>query len=130
MINGITLFDCTLREVGYQTGWYFDVSFMRAYYRFAESVGFDYLELGFFHNPEADPNRGVVRYCSVRNDELNDIFGATKNILKLSAMRDIQRPLVPLLPSSESVVDSVRILTRSKETDLDIWPSTLKKFRT
>ena len=120
MINGITLFDCTLREVGYQTGWFFDPSFMRSYYRFAESVGFDYLELGFFHNPEADPHRGVLRYCSACNNELTEIFKATKNLLKLSAMRDIQRPLTPLLPASESVVDAIRILTRSKETDLDV----------
>jgi 4-hydroxy 2-oxovalerate aldolase len=120
MINGITLFDCTLREVGYQTGWFFDQSFMRSYYRFAESAGFDYLELGFFHNPEADPKRGALRYCSACNSELTDIFKATKNLLKLSAMRDIQRPLQPLLPASESVIDAVRILTRSKETDLDI----------
>jgi 4-hydroxy 2-oxovalerate aldolase len=120
MINGITLFDCTLREVGYQTGWFFDDTFMRQYYRFVESAGFDYLELGFFHNPEADPNRGIVRYCGVRNDELSEIFGATKNLLKLSAMRDIQRPLAPLMPAADSVVDAVRILTRSKETDLDI----------
>lgn len=130
MINGITLLDCTLREVGYQTGWYFDESFMRAYYRFAESVGFDYLELGFFHNPEADPNRGIVRYCSVRNDELREVFGATKNLLKLTAMRDIQRPLVPLMSAADSVIDVVRILTRSPETNLDILSQHVEEIQT
>lgn len=120
MINNVTMFDCTMREVGYQTGWYFDAAFLRAYYRFIEAAGFDYLELGFFHNPDADPDRGDFRYCSVRNSELCDIFSSTKNITKLSAMRDIQRPLSKLLPSSETVIDAVRILTRSKETKLDI----------
>ena len=120
MINSITMFDCTLREVGYQTGWFFDTAFMRAYYRFAEAAGFDYLELGFFHNPDADPDRGDCRYCSVRNEQIREIFGATKNIMKLSAMRDIQRPLSDLRPASESVINAVRILTRSKETKTDV----------
>ena len=63
MIDGITLFDCTVREAGYQTGWFFDETFLCDYYRFAEAAGFDYMELGFFHNPDADPNRGLTRYC-------------------------------------------------------------------
>ncbi len=120
MFNDITLFDCTIREVGYQTGWYFDPGFLRDYYRFLAAVGFDYMELGFFHSEEADPGRGPSRYCSTRTDELNAIFGSTKNLLKLSAMRDIQRPLAPIGKASDSVVDTIRILSRSKETDLDI----------
>ena len=59
MMDGITLFDCTVREAGYQTGWFFDETFLCDYYRFAEAAGFDYMELGFFHNPEADP--GCIR---------------------------------------------------------------------
>lgn len=120
MFNDITLFDCTIREVGYQTGWFFDPGFLRDYYRFLASVGFDYMEIGFFHREEADPGRGPSRYCSSRADELNAIFGSTKNLLKLSAMRDIQRPLAPIGKAADSVVDTIRILTRSKETDLDV----------
>ena len=120
MIDNITLFDCTAREVGYQTGWFFDPAFLRDYYRFVEAAGYDYMELGFFHNTEADPGRGAIRYCGLCTEELNDIFGSTKNILKLSAMRDIQRPLAPVGPKADSVVDAVRILTRSKQTEPDV----------
>lgn len=120
MINAVNLFDCTIREAGYQTGWFFDKSFLMDYYRFLESANYDYMELGFFHNPEADPGRGCTRYCGVCNDELNEIFRSAKNILKLSAMRDIQRPLAPLVKAENSVIDTVRILTRSKETKIDI----------
>ena len=120
MIDGITLFDCTIREVGYQTGWFFDPAFLRDYYRFVEAAGYDYLELGFFHNPEADPGRGLTRYCGLRTEELNEVFAPTKNILKLSAMRDIQRPLAPVGPRSDGVIDAIRILTRSKQTDPDV----------
>lgn len=120
MIDNITLFDCTVREVGYQTGWYFDAAFLRDYYRFVEAAGYDYMELGFFHNPEADPGRGLTRYCGLRTEELNEVFAPTKNILKLSAMRDIQRPLAPVGPRSEGVIDAIRILTRSKQTNPDV----------
>ena len=120
MINGLKIFDCTLREVGYQTGWYFEDDFVRNVYKFAQGKGIDYIELGFFHNMEADPGRGYYRYCSSKNTEILSILKTIKNITKISAMRDIQRPMAGLLPESESAVDTVRILTRSHETDLAV----------
>lgn len=120
MIGNLKIFDCTLREVGYQTGWYFSKKFIRDLYKFAQGKGIDYVELGFFHDEQADPNRGCFRYCSLKNKELTEIFRSIKNVTKLSAMRDIQRPLSELLPAKDSIVDTVRLLTRSHETDLDI----------
>ena len=117
MLQGCKIFDCTLREVGYQTGWYFDTDFARAVYRFAQGKGIDYVELGFFHSEEADPSRGDFRYCSLRNDNIVEIFKPIKNLVKISAMRDIQRPLTSLLPRKDTVIDTIRILTRSHETD-------------
>ena len=58
MIKGLKIFDCTLREVGYQTGWHFTDKFVRDAYKFAQGKGIDYLELGFFHQEAADPDRG------------------------------------------------------------------------
>lgn len=120
MIQGIEIFDCSLREIGYQTGWYFNEKTARDIYMFAQTRGIDYVELGFFHNEQADPGKGCFRYCSLQNDEIKRIFEKTKNITKLSAMRDIQRPLSPLLPAKDSIIDTVRLLTRSPETNLDI----------
>lgn len=120
MINGIKVFDCTLREVGYQTGWHFDDTFVRNLYKFAQGKGIDYVELGFFHNEEADPNRGIYRYCSTKNAEIAEVFKSIKNVTKISAMRDVQRPLSILLPKKNSLVDTIRFLTRSHETDFDI----------
>lgn len=120
MINGIKIFDCTLREVGYQTGWYFDEKFARDLYKFAQGNGIDYVELGFFHRDDADPGKGNFRYCSIRNEEIYNIFSNTKNVTKLSAMRDIQRPISDLVPKKDSVIDAIRILSRSHETDLNV----------
>ena len=120
MIGNMNIFDCTLREVGYQTGWYFDKEFARNVYNFAQTNGIDYVELGFFHNEQADPERGNFRYCSLRNEELIEIFKPVKNVTKIAAMRDIQRPLTDLLPKDKTIIDTVRLLTRSKETDLEV----------
>ena len=108
MINRLKVFDCTLREVGYQTGWYFDDEFVRSVYKFAQGKGIDYVELGFFHNAEADPGKGYYRYCSTKNEEIASVLKTIKNITKISAMRDIQRPITELLPKKESAVDSYR----------------------
>jgi len=125
----ITTFDCTLREVGYQTGWYFDDVFCRDIYHFAQGKGIDYLELGFFHNPEHDPGRGIFRYCSDKNDEIKHLFEVMKNLVKISSMIDIQRPLCPLRPRNESVIDAVRILTRSKETEFPVLKKHVNDIR-
>ncbi|MHC1749824.1 MAG: pyruvate carboxyltransferase [Cellulosilyticaceae bacterium] len=120
MIKGVKIFDCTIREVGYQTGWNFEDDFVRNSYKFAQGKGIDYIELGFFHNEQADPERGIYRYCSSKNKEIYDVIEPIKNFTKISAMRDIQRPLAELLPKKESIIDTIRILTRSHETELDI----------
>lgn len=119
MINQLKVFDCSLREIGYQTGWNFTPKTVQDIYRFALGKGIDYVELGFFHSELADPDRGPLRYCSAKNAEIAAIFKPIKNRVKLSAMRDIQRPLSELLPASESIVDTIRILTRSHETQFD-----------
>ena len=125
----ITIFDCTLREVGYQTGWFFDPKFCRDLYTFDQGKGVDYLELGFFHSPEHDPGRGLFRYCSEKNKEISKIFSHLKNRVKISAMRDIQRPLWPLNHVGEGEVDAIRILTRSHETDLKILKQQADEIR-
>ena len=127
--RAIITFDCTLREAGYQTGWFFNQQFCRDLYTFGQSKGIDYIELGFFHSPEHDPGRGLFRYCSEKNKEIAKFLGGVKNRVKISAMRDIQRPLWPLKPAGEGVVDTIRILTRSFETDLEAVKRQVNEIR-
>jgi len=129
MMTRPKVFDCTMREVGYQTGWFFDVNFCRALYTFAQGKGINYIELGFFHDPNHDKGRGIFRYCSQRQKEIAEVFGNIKNRVKLSAMLDIQRPMVPLVDRKNGVVDAIRILTRSHETDLDVLKAKLDEAR-
>ena len=44
MINNVGIFDCTLREVGYQTGWYFSDEFVKNLYKFASNDNKYYME--------------------------------------------------------------------------------------
>ncbi|MDR0196946.1 MAG: pyruvate carboxyltransferase [Oscillospiraceae bacterium] len=125
----ITVFDCTLREVGYQTGWFYDTEFVQDLYIFAQGKGIDFIELGFFHNAESDPGRGIFRYCSDRQEEIADLFGSIKNRVKISAMRDIQRPLSELKPKNASAVDTIRVLTRSHETDFAVLRRQVSEIR-
>lgn len=129
MINNITLFDCTIRESGYQTGWYFDKKFVTSMYSFAQGKGIDYLELGFFHDQDVDPNRGIYRYCSQKAEEVNRVFENIKGRTKLSAMRDIQRPLSELIPKNNSVIDAIRIINRSHENEFKILEKRVDEIR-
>lgn len=129
MFKETKVFDCTIREVGYQTGWYFNKEFIRDMYRFSIGKGVDYIELGFFHNMESDPGKGQYRYCSMKNNEIKEVLAPIKNITKISAMRDIQRPLSKLLPKDESIIDTIRILTRSHETDLETLKEHVNEIR-
>ncbi len=129
MLNNITFFDCTIREAGYQTGWHFDKTFVQDVYNFAVKKGIDYVELGFFHNQNADSNRGIYRYCSQKNDEIKKVFEKIKSKTKLSAMRDIQRPRSELVPKSQSIIDTVRIINRSHENDFKILEQEIDYIR-
>ncbi len=48
------------------------------------------------------------------------MFHNTKNVTKIAAMRDIQRPLSKLVPKKDSIIDTIRVMSRSPETDLDV----------
>jgi len=117
MISDIKLFDCTIRESGYQTGWYFDSEFIREWYQLLNGAGVDYMELGFFHDQDADPNRGIYRYCSQKNDEIVKVLSHVKTRMKLSSMLDIQRPMSEILTKSESPIDMIRLINRSHENN-------------
>ena len=129
MMTRPKVFDCTLREVGYQTGWFFDTGFCRDLYTFAQGKGINYIELGFFHDPNHDKDRGLFRYCSERKTEIADVFKNIKNRVKISAMLDLQRPMTPLVKRDGGVVDAIRILTRSHETDLSVLKAKVEEIR-
>ncbi len=129
MLNNIKVFDCTLREIGYQTGWYYDTEFVRNIYTFAQGKGIDYIELGFFHDEMADLDKGIYRYCSQKNDEVKAVFESIHGKTKISSMLDLQRPLSKLEHRQDSIINTIRIITRSHETDLKILEDKVNEIR-
>jgi 4-hydroxy 2-oxovalerate aldolase len=115
----VKIFDCTLREVGYQTGWYFDPEFCKSFYQFAANNGIDYIELGFMYAIPHDPGRGLFCYCTDTQAEIREIFEGVKDKVKISSMVDLQSPFTPIRPAKDGVVDAVRIMTRSLNTNED-----------
>lgn len=117
MLENISVVDCTIREAGYQTGWYFDKKFVAAYYQFLLSQKIDYMELGFFHSIDHDPEKGFYRYCGLENKQIQEVFSNIKSRTKLSAMMDLQRPIGEVIPADESMIDCIRFINRSHEND-------------
>ncbi|WP_024850568.1 beta/alpha barrel domain-containing protein [Hydrogenovibrio kuenenii] len=113
------IFDCTIREAGYQTGWHFDKKFVIEWYQLLLASKIDYMELGFFHDQKHDPGRGIYRYCSQRNQEIKDVLERIKSRTKLSSMLDLQRPLSEILPQEDTIIDTIRIINRSHENDFN-----------
>ena len=117
MINDLNIIDCTIREAGYQTGWHFDKKFVCDWYKLLVEARVDVMELGFFHNKEADPNKGIYRYGSLENDAIKESLGYVKTTTQISSMLDIQRPLSEILPADETIFDMIRIINRSHENN-------------
>ena len=64
------IIDCTLREIGYQTNWNFSDKCVQSVYDYASSNGVWCIELGFCHDREADPGKGMLRYCGTEKIEI------------------------------------------------------------
>jgi len=128
----MNIFDCTLRELGYQTNWNFDDNFCKNLYNFATKQFINYLELGFLTHPEFDKiHLGKLRYCNNYYIFINKIFKdiKTKNV-KISAMIDLQKkPLVNLIEKKDTVIDTIRILTRSNNTNFEELETLVKVIK-
>lgn len=129
MLENIKVVDCTIREAGYQTGWFFDNKFVVDWYQFLLSQKVDYMELGFFHTETHDSGRGMYRYCSEKNEEISKVFSKIKSRTKLSSMLDIQRPLSEIIPAEESVIDCIRIINRSHENNFAVLEKKVKSLK-
>ena len=129
MLEDINVVDCTIREAGYQTGWYFDNKFVANWYQFLLSQKIDYMELGFFHSTDHDPGKGIYRYCGLENEKISRVFSKIKSRTKISAMLDLQRPIGEIIPKNESIIDCIRVINRSHENDFSILEKKVKELK-
>lgn len=81
------ILDCTLRDGGYYTKWFFDESFVEAYLSIVKNIGVDVVELGYLNFDES-PNGD---FYALSNQEINRIKSKLRNNQKIAVMIDAKK---------------------------------------
>ena len=109
----IKIMDCTIRDGGLMNNHLFTDEVVKAVYTACVEAGIDYMEIGYINSRRffMPDKHGAWKYCS--EDDLRRIVGDNDTPLKLSAMADAEKSDYhkDILPSSESVLDMIRVAT-------------------
>ena len=107
----IKVVDCTIRDGGLMNDHQFTDQVVKAVYEACVAAGFDYMEIGYKNSRRMFPpdENGRWKYCD--EDDMRRIVGDNDTPLKLSAMADAEKSDYQddILPSSESVLDMIRV---------------------
>lgn len=118
----IKVLDCTIRDGGLMNNWHFSDEYVKAVYDACVASGIDYMEIGYKSSEKAYSRDevGCWKFCDEK--DLARIVGKNETNLKLSAMADIGR-IEPedILPSSESLLDMIRVAAYAHQIDKAIW---------
>lgn len=112
------ILDCTIRDGGLVNNWDFSIEFVQDLYAGLNKAGVDYMEIGYKNSPKllkgADQS-GPWRFLN--DDFLKKVIPQKLNT-KLSALVDIGRvDEADILPSSESMLDLIRVACYSRDVD-------------
>lgn len=112
------ILDCTIRDGGLVNNWDFSVEFVQNLYAGLNEAGVEYMEIGYKNSPKllkgADES-GPWRFLN--DDFLKKVIPQKLNT-KLSALVDIGRvDENDILPSSESMLDLIRVACYSRDVD-------------
>ena len=107
----IKILDCTIRDGGLMNNHLFTDEVVKAVYTACVEAGIDYMEIGYINSRRIFPpdKNGPWKYCG--EDDIRRIVGDNDTQLKLSAMADAEKCdyKEDILPSSESVLDMIRV---------------------
>lgn len=114
-MDGLQIFDCTLRDGGLTNNFFFEDSFVRDLYQANVEAGVAYMEMGYRASRDIfDENEfGKWKFCD--EESIREIVGDHPEHIKLSVMADIGRTDYrrDILPKKDSVLDMIRIATYS-----------------
>lgn len=115
----IKVLDCTVRDGGLINDHLFEDDFVKNVYDALAAAGIDYMEVGYKASKKLfSPTKfGAWKFCD--EDDLRRIVGDNENDMKLSAMIDVGKAdyREDVLPSSQSILDMIRVATYVKEVD-------------
>lgn len=107
----IMLLDCTIRDGGLMNNHLFTDDVVKAVYTACVEAGIDYMEVGYVNSRQIfiPEDYGAWKFCT--DDDIRRIVGDNDTSLKLSAMADAEKSdyKEDILPSSESVLDMIRV---------------------
>lgn len=109
----ITVLDCSIRDGGLMNNHHFDDEIVKAVYRTCVRAGIDYMEIGYKGSKSIYPpsEHGPWKHCA--EEDIRRIVGDNDTPLKLAVMADAERTDYheDILPSEESVLDTIRVAT-------------------
>ena len=116
-MDGLQIFDCTLRDGGLTNNFFFEDSFVRDLYQANVEAGVAYMEMGYRASRDVfDENEfGKWKFCD--EEAIRHIVGDHPENIKLSVMADIGRTDYrrDIIPKKESVLDMIRIAAYSRD---------------
>ncbi len=109
----IKLLDATIRDGGLVNDFYFSDEFIKELYQTNIKTGIEYMEFGYKASKKLfDVNKfGKWKFCD--EESIREIVGENNTDLKIAVMADVGRCdyKEDIIPSSESVIDTIRIAT-------------------
>ena len=118
-MDGLQIFDCTLRDGGLTNNFFFEDSFVRDLYQANVEAGVAYMEMGYRASRDVfDENEfGKWKFCD--EEAIRHIVGDHPENIKLSVMADIGRTDYrrDIIPKKESVLDMIRIVAYSRDIE-------------
>ena len=116
---GIRVVDCTIRDGGLANNSNFSLETVQGVYKALCASGVDYVELGYRNSKKmfSTDEFGPWRFCD-EEDLRKVVEGVDPGTTKISVMQDAHKAEAEdVLPSSESVVDLIRVATYVKDVD-------------
>ncbi len=118
-MDGLQIFDCTLRDGGLTNNFFFEDSFVRDLYQANVEAGVAYMEMGYRASRDVfDENEfGKWKFCD--EEAIRHLVGDHPENIKLSVMADIGRTDYrrDIIPKKESVLDMIRIAAYSRDIE-------------
>jgi len=110
----LKVLDCTVRDGGLMNDHHFKDDFVKAVYETNVESGVDYMEIGYRNSKEMFPKKEFGAFRHSDEEDIRKITGdhdPEATGLKLAVMADAGKSdwAEDILPSSESVVDMVRV---------------------
>ena len=110
----LKVLDCTVRDGGLMNDHHFKTDFVKAVYETCLESGIDYMEIGYRNSKDMFPKKDFGAFRHSDEEDIRKITGdhdAEATGMKISIMADAGKSdwATDILPSSESVVDLVRV---------------------